>query len=607
MATDATGGLSAFMTEGAKIPAGSAVKSMTSQTVLPEWYTGYAMDILANQRAIGSTPMSPYQAPRVAGFTPTQQQGFDMTTQAAGAYQPGLSAATQGVQSVLGGPGGLATAQPALTAAMSGTAGVMGAPGGLSAAQPWLNQSAGVQSNAMRMGGGLPAATGYLESAAAINPLASAQPYYDRAGNLITQGTVAGGLNAATPWLNQAGGIDATASAQPYFSNAINQASSAVASGGGLAAAQPYLNASFGPTTDVSQYMDPYIGSVVDRVGELGARTLRERMLPEINDRYISAGQWGGSGQSTETARALRDISADVSAQQSQLLSQGYQNAVQAALADKARYGTLGATAGSLGSDLMRGGLDAAGLGVNVGAQLGSLTQGRQNALSNIGATFGNLGSQQQQALLEAAGLSANLGTAAGGLEQSRAALLSSIGQTAGSLASGDQRTMADIGKNFGDLGMAAGNLTNADRTFGLNAAGQMGELGVAAGNLTNTDRASTLTASGQMGGLAQLAQSLGLTGAGAVGSVGGQQQALDQRNLDVAYEDYLRQAGYPQEQINAMLAAFKGVSAGIPTASTEQGITPSGVQPEYKPGTAAQIASALAGAGGLVSAIGKL
>ena len=73
-----------FLTEGAAIPAGSAVKSLTSQTVLPDWYTNYAMDILAGQTAASARPYSTYEAPRIAGFNPTQQQGFDATRAAAG-------------------------------------------------------------------------------------------------------------------------------------------------------------------------------------------------------------------------------------------------------------------------------------------------------------------------------------------------------------------------------------------------------------------------------------------------------------------------------------------------------------------------------------------
>jgi hypothetical protein len=70
-----------------------------------------------------------------------------------------------------------------------------------------------------------------------------------------------------------------------------------------------------------------------------------------------------------------------------------------------------------------------------------------------------------------------------------------------------------------------------------------------------------------------------------------------------VAYQDFLRQQGYPQEQINNMLATFKGVSTGVPTAETQYGISPSGVKQEYS-STGQDIASALAAAAGLVGKI---
>lgn len=473
--TTSAGGFQNFLTEGAKVPAGSAVKSLTSQTVLPEWYTNYAMGILSNQGQVGATPYQTYQGPRLADFTQTQQQGFDATKAAATAYQPGLTQATGALNQSMGMPTGTATANP----------------------------------------------------------------YFGGAQSMVGQGTQAIGMNAATPWLNRAGNLDIVGAAQPYFNDAMTIADSSYQSGGGLAQAMPYLTAASGPTTDVSAYMDPYLGQVVDRVGDLGVRTLREKMLPEIRDRYIAAGQWNGSGQTTDTARALRDINADVLAQQSQLMSTGYQNAVQAALADKARYGQLGATAGSLGDTLMRTGLDVAGIRANIGSQMGGLTQAQMAGMSNIGSTFGQLGNQQQDALLR--------------------------------------------------------------------GATTLGNLGATAGSLANADKSQTLASAGEAARLAGLAQAYGLTGAGAISQVGALEQAFNQKNLDTAYEDYLRQQGWGQSQIDAALATLKGVAGAVPTATQEYGIVPSGVQPEYKPGTAATIAAALAGAGGLASALGAL
>jgi hypothetical protein len=66
--------VSSFLAEGAAIPQGSALTDMTKQQVLPEWYTNYAMDILSGQQAIANRPYATAPMPRVAGFTPTQQQ-----------------------------------------------------------------------------------------------------------------------------------------------------------------------------------------------------------------------------------------------------------------------------------------------------------------------------------------------------------------------------------------------------------------------------------------------------------------------------------------------------------------------------------------------------
>jgi hypothetical protein len=57
--------VSSFMAEGAAIPQGSALTDVTKQTVMPEWYTNYAMDILAGQKAIASRPYETAPMPRI--------------------------------------------------------------------------------------------------------------------------------------------------------------------------------------------------------------------------------------------------------------------------------------------------------------------------------------------------------------------------------------------------------------------------------------------------------------------------------------------------------------------------------------------------------------
>ena len=246
---------------------------MSTETVLPEWYTNYAMQLLANQQAQAATPFAPYQGPRVAEFAPAQQQGFGMTQQAAGAFQPGLNAATTATQGAMAGPGGLTTAQP--------------------------------------------------------------------------------------------------------FLGAAGQSS----------------------VSNINTYMNPYNEQVTNRIAELGSRNLTENILPGIEGRYIAAGQlgFGGrggaagtpSGMMTDTARAVRDVSGNVLAEQNKALQSGYSEAAGLSAGDLARQASLAATAGGLGgADANR---QLAGA-----EQLGGLAQ-MQQALGLKGAeAVTGVGAQQQ-------------------------------------------------------------------------------------------------------------------------------------------------------------------------------------------------------------------
>jgi hypothetical protein len=320
---------------------------MTKQSVMPEWYTNYAMDILSGQNAIANRPYETAPMPRVADFTKTQRDAFGMTGTAATAYQPLLGQATQAAQAAANAPGALNTAQPYLT---------------------------------------------------------------------------------------QAG--------QTSVSN-------------------------------IGSYMNPYNEAVTNRIAELGTRNLTENIMPQIEGRYIQAGQlgFGGrggmgtpSGMMTDTSRAVRDVSADILAQQAKALQSGYSEAAGLAGTDLSRFGTLANTAGGL----------------------------------------------------------------------------------------------------------------------------------------AQTQQAQQLAASGALSGLGAQAQTLGLTGANAVGGVGALEQQQGQKNLDVAYGDFLRQQGYPQEQINNMLKTFQGVAAGVPQATQEYGISPSGVQ-NKSTSEAADILSAITTGLGIV------
>lgn len=75
-----------------------ALNTTQVEQVLPEWYTQYAKDILSKATAATSQPYSAYGAPRIAGFSPEQEQAFSGFQSSMGSYQPYIKSAYQGLQ-----------------------------------------------------------------------------------------------------------------------------------------------------------------------------------------------------------------------------------------------------------------------------------------------------------------------------------------------------------------------------------------------------------------------------------------------------------------------------------------------------------------------------
>jgi hypothetical protein len=308
-----------FLTEGKPVEA--VPVSSTQQTILPDWYTNYAMDILANQKAVAARPFQEYvdtsgkAIPRVADFAPDQQAGFQATREGAFNFRPELGQAS----SITGGTLGRSS---------------------LGAAQPYFGQAAGMS-----------------------------------------------GITAATPGLQQGAG---------YISGSTNAL--------GLQMAQPYLGAAGQSAAQtVGQYMNPYTEQVVNRIGQLGTRTLQEQVLPGIEGEMIRAGQFGGTRQAELTGRAIRDAMEGISAQQSAALQQGYGQAQQTAQTDLARQAQLASTAGGLGGAQQQALLGAGSQMADIGQTYGALTQAQQQMLADIGKSSGALYGQDTSNQLAAA------------------------------------------------------------------------------------------------------------------------------------------------------------------------------------------------------------
>lgn len=99
----------------------------------------------------------------------------------------------------------------------------------------------------------------------------------------------------------------------------------------------------------VADYLNPYQKYVVDEMGRLTQRNVRENVLPALNAAAVGSGQFGSSRQADITGQTLRDIAANLTGQQYQALSTGYDTATKAAQADLGRQLQAGQTLENIG------------------------------------------------------------------------------------------------------------------------------------------------------------------------------------------------------------------------------------------------------------------
>ena len=128
----------------------------------------------------------------------------------------------------------------------------------------------------------------------------------------------------------------------------------------------------------------------------------------------------------------------------------------------------------------------------------------------------------------------------------------------------------ANIGKQLAAGYTTAGTQAQADLA-------RQASIGQAAGALTGTEEANKAALAGVQAGLGQKAQALGLTGAAATETVGAQQQAMNQKNLDLAYQDFQNQTAYPEQQLGFLSNIVRGLPSGGGTqaqSSTSMGST---------------------------------
>ena len=271
--------------------------------------------------------------------------------------------------------------------------------------------------------------------------------------------------------------------------------------------------------TDIGAYQSPYQQQVIDLALQ-DIQRQSDLARGQAQSRAIGAGAFGGSRSALIESEATRPFAEQAARTAASLRQSGFQQAQQAAQADLARQQQLG--------------------------------------------VFG--AEQAQQRALQQAQLEQQAGLTGFGAERERALRQADLAQQAG-LAGQDiaaQRAIqqAQLQQQAGLLGAEQAQARALEQARLAQQTG-MAELDIA-GRAAMMQPELELRARQQQAGLlgGQLEdqyRSLGL-----LGGVGQQQQQLQQRAQDQAYNEFLRASGYGQQQLSTLLSGLSGMPSLI-------------------------------------------
>jgi hypothetical protein len=125
----------------------------------------------------------------------------------------------------------------------------------------------------------------------------------------------------------------------------------------------------------VQNYMNPYTRNVVDEMGRLQSRNIRENVLPNIGGAAIGTGGFGSRRQGQITGQVLRDLQSDLVGKQYGALQQGYSDATKSAQTDLERALNAGRSFTSLGQEQQQLGTGGLKTLFDMGAQEQALGQ----------------------------------------------------------------------------------------------------------------------------------------------------------------------------------------------------------------------------------------
>ena len=293
------------------------------------------------------------------------------------------------------------------------------------------------------------------------------------------------------------------------------------------------------------QYMSPYMQNVVDVQKREAVRDAQKAQLAQ-NLGAARQGTYGGARQllaGTERERALGQQLGDIQAK-------GLQSAYENAQAQFERDRAAGMTAGQQN---LQARLQTQQLGTQTGLQaaLANLSSAQQANVQNQSAQLQQMGLNQQQAL-QAALANQQAGLTTGQQNLQAALQTQQLGtQTGLQAALANQQARLDAQK-----------AAEASRQFGVTSGYQ--------------GLAQAMQGAQTLGQLGQTQQQMDLQRFQAQDLTAAQEQQMQQRYLDTAYQDFLRQQQYPMDQLSYYSSILHGIPVTPNTSSTVSQPAPS-------------------------------
>jgi hypothetical protein len=286
------------------------------------------------------------------------------------------------------------------------------------------------------------------------------------------------------------------------------------------------------------QYMSPYMRSVMDVQKREAIRDAQQGQI--VQDLGAARqGSYGGSRQLLAGMERERNLGQQLGDIESRGMQSAYENAQQQFERDRAAQ--MGA-----GQENLRAALGVQQLGTETGLRsaLANLDSASQANVQNLSAQLQTQGLSADQAL-RAALANQQAGLTVGQQNLQAALSTQQLGTESGLRALlANQQTDLDAQR----LGEQSRQFASQQQLAGLGQAGQMGR---ALGEIGQTQQQADITRLNQQQQTAA------------------QSQALEQQQLDMDYQDFLRERDYPLEMLQQYSSLLRGVPVSPNTTST--------------------------------------